>query len=136
MKTTLQHTGSAPRLRDQSSTHQAPAAAAQGSRPIATPIDFARRRANRSLRTPQLLALLRTEAPRFYDLAEVVGSWVWIQFTEKQPAAITAALAELGFHWNPKRQAWQHPCGAVTAGSPHDPRAKYGSQHPADLQPA
>ena len=87
------------------------------------------------MRTPQLLSLLRTEAPRFYDLAEVVGSWVWIQFAEKQPPPITAALAELGFHWNSNRQTWQHPCGAVTEVPPHDQRAKYGSQHPADLQP-
>jgi len=23
----------------------------------------------------------------------------------------TRALAELGFHWNNTRKAWQHPCG-------------------------
>lgn len=100
-------------------------------------IDLAKRQANRQLGTEQLLALLRTEAPRFYELAEVVGKWVWIQFTEKQPSTITAQLAEFGFHWNNKRQVWQHPCGPVTVeGSPDDPRAKYGSRHPADLQAA
>ena len=82
------------------------------------------------------LAFLRTEAPQFYTLAEVVGRWVWIQFNEKQPREVTAALAQLGFHWNNKRQLWQHPCGVLTEGSPDDPRTKYGSLFAADAQPA
>ncbi|HEX3799689.1 MAG TPA: hypothetical protein VH413_13410 [Verrucomicrobiae bacterium] len=71
------------------------------------------RRANRRLETAKLLALLREETPRFFELAEVVGKWVWIQFTEKQPSDITRVLAELGFHWNNTRQTWQHPCGTM-----------------------
>jgi hypothetical protein len=90
-------------------------------------IDYARRDANRQLATRELLALLQTEAPKFYDLAQVVGKWVWIQFAEKQPPQVTAVLAQLGFHWNNKRQCWQHPCGVLTEGSPDDPREKYGS---------
>ena len=77
-------------------------------------IDMARRQENRQLGTDQLLDLLRSEAPRFYELAEVVGKWVWVQFADKQPATITSQLAEFGFHWNNKRQVWQHPCGPVT----------------------
>ena len=99
-------------------------------------IDLALRQANRGLATDQLLALLRTEAPSFYELAEVVGKWVWIQFTEKQPPQVTSVLAQFGFHWNNKRQVWQHPCGALTQGTPDDPRQKYGSRHIADAQPA
>ena len=147
MKTKSHNTKSAPGLRDQSSNHQqtptpvsaptpAPAPAQTPERPALPRIDYARRQANRELPTDQLLALLRSEAPRFYDLAEVVGKWVWIQFTEKQPREVTATLAQLGFHWNNARQTWQHPCGPVTQGSPGDPRAKYGARHPADLQPA
>ena len=153
MKTKTQKTKSAPGLEIQSSNHQpaAPVQAApvQTPEPVSTPtpeqtpeqtplprIDFARRQANRELTTDQLLSLLRTEAPRFYELAEVVGKWVWIQFTEKQPKEITASLAQFGFHWNNTRQTWQHPCGALSQGSPGDPRAKYGSRHAADLQPA
>ena len=98
-------------------------------------VDFARRWANRQLGTQALLSLLRTEAPRFYPLAEVVGKWVWIQFADKQPPEVTRVLAQLGFHWNHKRQLWQHPCGPVTDGSPEDPREKYGSFHAADAQP-
>jgi hypothetical protein len=99
-------------------------------------IDFPKRDANRQLPTQALLALLRAEAPQFYTLAEVVGRWVWIQFSEKQPREVTAALAQLGFHWNNKRQCWQHPCGPLSEGSPDDPRTKYGTVHAADMQPA
>lgn len=95
-------------------------------------IDFALRHANRRLTTDQLLAQLRTQAPKFFGVAEIVGRWVWIQFTDKQPREITTALSQLGFHWNNKRQAWQHPCGQFTASTPRDPRSKYGSRFPAD----
>ena len=80
------------------------------------------------LETEKLLGLLRKEAPNFFALAEVVGKWVWIQFTEKQPAEITATLSELGFHWNYTRQTWQHPCGTYRDESAdYDPRQRYGS---------
>lgn len=100
-------------------------------------IDFALRRVNRSLDTEQLLELLRKSAPRFYELAEVVGKWVWIAFPEKQPLDVTTALSQLGFHWNNSRQAWQHPCGTVQeARRSYDPRTRYGSQFPADQKAA
>jgi hypothetical protein len=96
-------------------------------------VDFARRSANRPLTTDKLLALLRTEAPRFFELAEVVGQWVWVQFDQKQPSEVTRVLAELGFHWNNARQTWQHPCGQFESeGSGADPRQKYGSHFAAD----
>ncbi len=60
----------------------------------------------------KLLSLLRSENELF-DLAEVVGKWVWIQFSDKQPPTVTRVLAEIGFHWNNTRQAWQHPCGSI-----------------------
>ena len=80
--------------------------------------------------------LLRTEAPKFFGLAQIVGQWVWIQFTDKQPREVTATLAQLGFHWNNKRQVWQHACGVLAEGSPDDPREKYGTTFAADAQPA
>jgi hypothetical protein len=96
------------------------------------PIDFGRRRANRSLETARLLALLESETPKFFELAEVVGKWVWIEFAEKQPTAVTRVLAELGFHWNNARNAWQHPCGLFREKAlPIDPRQKYGSYFPS-----
>ena len=91
-------------------------------------IDFSRRKANRSLNTAKLLALLESETPNFIELAEVVGKWVWIQFAGKQPATVTRVLAELGFHWNNARQSWQHPCGMYRdARATYDPRQRYGS---------
>jgi hypothetical protein len=96
-------------------------------------IDFALRQTNRALTTERLLALLRNETPRFFEVAEVVGKWVWIQFRDKQPATVTCVLAELGFHWNNTRQTWQHPCGLRRdQKAQYDPRRKYGSYFPAD----
>lgn len=99
-------------------------------------LDFALRRANRGLDTESLLALLRNEAPRFYELAEIVGKWVWIQFPEKQPAEITKSLSEFGFHWNNQRQTWQHPCGTLPERQEFDPRKRYGSRFVADQKAA
>jgi hypothetical protein len=100
-------------------------------------IDMALRRSNRALNTKKLLALLHMQAPRFFELAEVVGKWVWITFTEKQPSEVTRDLAELGFHWNNSRQSWQHPCGTIAQdGATYDPRKRYGSFFAADQKPA
>jgi hypothetical protein len=99
-------------------------------------IDFSRRNRNRGLPTELLLRLIRREAPEFWELAEVVGRWVWIQFDDRQPRQITTALSEYGFHWNNRRQVWQHPCGTIAASSSQDPRRRYRSYFPADMTPA
>jgi hypothetical protein len=92
------------------------------------PINLAFRRTNRSLATEELLALLRSERPGFFTLAEVVGQWIWIQFIDKQLVQVTRILAKLGFHWNNTRQTWQHPCGTIAYDrAPYDPRQRYGS---------
>ena len=97
-------------------------------------INFARRRVNRSLDTLRLLNLLRSRAPEFFGLAEVVGKWVWIQFAAKQTNEVTSRLAELGFHWNDARQTWQHPCGSYRHEAANfDPRKVYGSYFAADM---
>ena len=150
MKTKSHNTKSAPGLRVQSSNHQsepsteaASAAAAPVQTPTPTPerpplprINFSRRRANRALPTERVILLLQKEAPDFFNLAQVVGKWVWVQFKERQPREITAGLAQLGFHWNNKRQVWQHPCGALTEGTESDPREKYPTYFPSDVKPA
>ena len=100
-------------------------------------IDHEQRAANRALRPADLLAKLRAEAPEVFPAAEIVGQWVWVVFADKQPPTVTARLSQLGFHWNNKRQAWQHPCGqSNTQPNSGDPREKYGTQHAADYQPA
>jgi hypothetical protein len=97
-------------------------------------ISFRRRRVNRSLDRETLLAVLRGSAPRFFDLAEVVGKWVWIQFQQQPAVEIRQQLAELGFHWNNARQAWQHPCGLYRHEAANfDPRRVYGSYFAADF---
>ena len=105
-----------------------------GNRPK---INLELRRANRQMETEKLLELLRSETPNFFELAEVVGKWVWIQFTDKQPPTVTRVLAELGFHWNNTRQTWQHPCGTINEErATYDPRKRYGSYFAADHKPA
>jgi hypothetical protein len=48
---------------------------------------------------------------------------------------ITSVLAELGFHWNNARQAWQHPCGTVQhERAAFDPRKRYRSYFAADAK--
>ena len=95
-------------------------------------IDFRRRFQNRGLSTPQVIDMLYHETPRFWELCQVVGKWVWIQFQHKQPRNVTAQLSELGFHWNRRRQVWQHPCGQFRTGTWIDPRQKYPTFYPAD----
>jgi hypothetical protein len=98
-------------------------------------IDFKRRRANRSLDTAKLLALLQSDAPMFHEAAEIVGRWVWVEFEDKQPLTVTRALAELGFHWNRLRRVWQHPCGIYRdRRALIDPRYRYGSYAATDSQ--
>jgi cytochrome c-type biogenesis protein CcmH/NrfG len=99
------------------------------------PIDSEARKANRTLPTPKVLNLLLTTLPDVYRAAEVVGKWVWVRFTEQPAAEIRQQLAQLGFHWNRERQAWQHPCGQFRLSSSADPREKYQSYHPASIRP-
>ena len=138
MKTKSTKSQSAPGLRVQSSNHQAGpvAAAAAAEQSGLLHIDHEQRKANRLLPTEQVLDLLQRRLRRAYELAEIVGQWVWVQFSERQPREITAELSQLGFHWNNQRQAWQHPCGHFTTGTQRDPRATYGSRFAADSQAA
>ena len=142
MKTTTKNSLKALSRPEQSGTEQTQTTgtvAATAPTPEQKPlprISLKLRRENRALPTEKVLNLLHTEAPRFWELAEVVGKWVWITFTEKQPREVTTALSELGFHWNNTRQAWQHPCGTLAERTPRDPRSKYGSYFVADQKPA
>ena len=100
------------------------------------PIDTEARKKNRTLPTEQVLALLQLQDRRLWELAEVVGKWVWVSFTEQPPQTVRQTLAQLGFHWNRTRQSWQHPCGQFRLSSSGDPREKYQSRHPADIATA
>ena len=98
------------------------------------PIDSEVRKQNRTLPTPKVLTLLHQQLPAAYRLAEVVGKWIWVQFKEQPAAEIRQQLAQLGFHWNRERQAWQHPCGQFSLSSASDPHEKYSSYHPARVK--
>ena len=113
----------------------APAAAAQPGGPSIVSVDFQQRDLNRSLTSGQVLIQLRQLAPRAYDLAEVIGQWVWVSFPDQPEQALRVHLSQLGFHWNNARKCWQHPCGQFRSHV-SDPRQKYGAQFAADLQPA
>jgi hypothetical protein len=99
-------------------------------------IDLNRRNKNRALPMESMLTVIKQEAPDFWNAVEVVGKWLWIQLDGKQPREITAILSQLGFHWNNRRQVWQHPCGQVRPRADFDPRRKYRSYFPADAKPA
>ena len=98
------------------------------------PIDREARKQNRTLPTPKVLNFLHTQLPAAYRLAEVVGRWVWVTFKEQPAAEIRQQLAQLGFHWNRERQAWQHPCGKFSLSSQADPREKYSTYFPARIR--
>jgi hypothetical protein len=139
MKTTSQKNNSGAREQIRN-TEQNNTAAAQAQKPERKdnrlPIDREARKKNRTLPTPKVLNALLTTLPDVYRAAEVVGKWVWVRFTATPPAEIRQQLAQLGFHWNSARQAWQHPCGSFSLGSQADPREKYSSYFPADVKAA
>ena len=92
---------------------------------------------NRELPKQTVLDLLKAQLPRQYELAEIVGKWIWLEFPAASQRAAANTLSRLGFHWNQRRCVWQHPCGACApyAAHPADPRIKYGSYFAADVKP-
>ena len=66
---------------------------------------------NRGLTTETVLNYLRTKLPQQYELAEVVGKWVWLDVSPARKPMLAKVLWALGFHWNQRRGVWQHPCG-------------------------
>jgi hypothetical protein len=126
----------------ETATQAPPAPAAASQQPSETNparilpyVNYAEREANRALPTEKVLDILRRWMPRQYELAEVVGKWIWITFTEQPAEQVRGQLSQFGFHWNNARKCWQHPCGQfATDGSGADPRQKYGSRFAADVQ--
>src|SRR5580693_5119893 len=74
--------------------------------------------ANRELPTQTVLALLKRELPSQYELAEIVGKWVWLDFPQATHRAAANTLYRLGFHWNQRRCVWQHLCGVFAPYAP------------------
>ena len=118
-------------------TNQIEASAPANVRPssVSKANDFVRHCANRKLATEAVLNHLRTRLPRQYELAEVVGKWVWLDVSPARKPGLAKLLWALGFHWNRRRGVWQHPCGSFDplGSHPTDPRTKYPSFFPADV---
>ena len=114
------------------------ASAPASVRPTSVVKTLAQHRANRKLSTVAVLNYLRMKLPNQYELAEVVGKWVWLDVSPKHQPALATWLWTLGFHWNQRRGVWQHPCGTFDplGSHPTDPRAKYRCYYPADVLPA
>jgi hypothetical protein len=135
MKTTSQK--KANRLPQESEqSQQAVSTAATEKIDSRLPIDAEARKKNRTLPTVKVLELLKNANPGLFNLAEVVGKWVWVAFRETPAPEMRQILAQLGFHWNRERQAWQHPCGAFRLRGFQDPHEKYESYFPADSRAA
>jgi hypothetical protein len=102
------------------------------------PSSVSKHEANRGLSTETVLNHLRQQLPQQYELAEVVGKWVWLDVSPVRKPMLAKVLWSLGFHWNQRRGVWQHPCGKFDplGSHPTDPRAKYRSYYPADVLPA
>jgi hypothetical protein len=98
--------------------------------------DLAKHAENRSLPTETVLNYLRARMPKQFEMAEVVGKWIWLDSPAK--GGIAATLWLIGFHWNKRRSVWQHPCGKFDPAGLHptDPRSKYRCYFPADGIPA
>jgi hypothetical protein len=135
MKTTSQKKSNRlPQESEQSQQAAAqPTTAAQPKPDNRLPIDTEARKKNRTLPTEKVLALMEQQDRRLWELAEVVGKWIWVSFSESPAPTVRQTLAQLGFHWNRTRQSWQHPCGQFRLSSSGDPRERYTSHRPAEV---
>jgi hypothetical protein len=68
---------------------------------------------NRELSTQTVLDCVRAQLPQQFELAEIVGKWIWLDFPAASHRAAANTLWRLGFHWNQRRCLWQHPCGFI-----------------------
>ncbi len=88
-------------------------------------VNFSERDFNRKLSVEKVLEKLQRWMPKQFELAEVVGKWIWITFSEPPAETVRADLSQLGFHWNNTRKCWQHPCGETLPRGQQEPRDKY-----------
>jgi hypothetical protein len=72
--------------------------------------------------TVALLDRLRENMPEIWNQAQVVGKWVWLEFTMPPIDEVRSKLKGLGFHWNGARRCWQQPCGLSRPASAVDPK--------------
>lgn len=75
--------------------------------------------------TLAVLAKLKAEQPVIWEVAEVVGQWVWVSFECPPSQEVRTWLLDAGFHWNHTRKCWQHACGKFSLHSRGNPRFTY-----------
>ena len=82
------------------------------------------------MRTPEAIASeMQKTAPEALPFTFRVGAWLWIEFPQKPEKTTLEAVKALGFSWNPRRLAWQNPCGVFRRRNPKiDPRQVYGEE--------
>src|ERR1039457_752770 len=56
------------------------------------PSSVSKHQANRSLSTETVLNFLRTRLPRQYEVAEVVGKWVWLDVSPARKPGLASLL--------------------------------------------
>ena len=71
--------------------------------PVKPYVNFAERDFNLTLSVEKVLEKLKRWMPQQYNLAEVVGKWVWVTFTEPPAERVRAELSQ---PWFPLEQ---HP---------------------------
>jgi hypothetical protein len=135
MKTTIQNEVSAPaNVRPSSVSKTSKAMQAElstGKQP-----EFVRHCVNRRVSTEKVLNYLRTRLPQQYGLAEVVGKWVWLDISPaRKPGLASVLWASTGIS-GAASGSIHAAVSTRSASIPADPRAKYRSYFPADVQPA
>src|SRR5687767_4916410 len=103
-----------------------PSVGQSGAQSVRLPGQFSRsvHQQHRSLSLAQVLAAIRGRVCRQWGFTEVVGQWVWVHASDTLTSLERAWLFELGFHWSPRRRAYQHPCG-VSSSPSREPFATY-----------
>jgi hypothetical protein len=84
-------------------------------------IDFRQRFYNRGLSTDKVLDMLYHETPRFWELCQVVGKWVWIEFREKQPRNRDGGTGAAWLSLEPEAAGLAAPVRAISHRHPSRP---------------
>ncbi len=80
------------------------------------PIDAEARKKNRTLPITKVLELLKTSNPGLFNLAEVVGRWVWVAFRETPAPEIAADVGAAWFPLEPRASGMAAPLRRVPFG--------------------
>ena len=74
-----------------------------------------------------------SETPRFWELCQVVGKWVWIQFQQKQPPQITAAAVSAWLPLEPEAAGLAASMRPVSHRQPSRPAPEISHLLPGGL---